>query len=170
MLSLYRPFTSLLRDEFGDRDWSPFLSGGGRSSSFSPAVDVVETAEAYMLKAELPGINPNDIALEVERDVLTLKGERKFENEEEREGYRRVERSYGSFVRSFVLPQGTNVDAIEAKAENGILTVSIPKVQAEAPRRLEIKGGGIVDKAKKIFSKSNDKNKPAEPQSERANA
>jgi HSP20 family protein len=170
MLSLYRPFTSLLRDEFGDRDWSPFASAG-RSASFSPAVDVVETNDAYVLKAELPGINPNDIALEVERDVLTLKGERKYENEEEREGYRRVERSYGSFVRSFVLPQGTNVDAIEAKAENGILTVSIPKVQAEAPRRLEIKGGGIVDKAKKIFSKSNDtKNKPAEPQSERPNA
>ena len=168
MLSLYRPFTSLLRDEFGDRDWSPFggagWGSGSRAASFSPAVDVVETGDAYVLKAELPGINPNDIELEVERDVLTLKGERKFENQEEREGYRRVERSYGSFVRSFVLPQGTNVDAIEAKAENGILTVSIPKVQAEAPRRLEIKGGGIVDKAKKIF-KSNDKNKPAEAQS-----
>lgn len=170
MLSLYRPLTSLLRDEFGDRDWSPFMSSAGaRAGTFSPAVDVVETGDAYLLKAELPGISPNDIELEVERDVLTLKGERKYEKDEDREGYRRVERSYGSFVRSFVLPQGTNVDAIEAKADNGILTVSIPKVQSAAPRRLEIKGGGIVEKAKKIFSKSND-NKSSEPHSERANA
>jgi HSP20 family protein len=153
MLSLYRPFTSLLRDEFGDRDW--FSSGAlSRSASFSPAVDVVERENAYLLKAEVPGLAPEDIDLQVENNVLSLRGERKYENEEEHAGYRRVERSYGTFVRSFVLPEGTDVDAVEAKVENGILTVTIPKVQTATARKVEVKGGGFVDKAKKIFSKS----------------
>jgi HSP20 family protein len=162
MLSLYRPFTSLLRDEF-DRDWSPFFGGGplARAASFSPAVDVVEKDGAYLLKAEVPGLSPEDIDLQVESNVLTLKGERKYENEEERGGYRRVERSYGTFSRSFVLPEGTNVDAIDAKVEHGILTVTIPKVVTASARKVEVKGGGLVDKAKKLFSKSSE-SKPEE--------
>lgn len=163
MLSLYRPFTSLLRDEFGDRDWNPFFGGDALArGSFSPAVDVVEKDGAYLLKAEVPGLAPEDIELQVENNVLTFKGERKYENEEERGGYRRVERSYGSFSRSFVLPEGTNVDAIDAKVEHGILTVTIPKVQTAAARKVEIKAGGLVDKAKKLFAKSPE-SKPEEP-------
>jgi len=156
MLSLYRPFTNLLRDEFGDRDWNPFFGGGPltRAASFSPAVDVVEKEGAYLLKAEVPGLSPEDIDLQVENNVLSLRGERKYENEEERDGYRRVERSYGSFSRSFVLPEGTNVESIDAKVEHGILTVTIPKVQTAAARKVEVKGGGLVDKAKKLFAKS----------------
>ncbi len=162
MLSLYRPFTSLLRDEFANDDWSPF--GGSmltRARSFTPAVDVLERGDAYVLKAEVPGLSPDQIELQVENDVLTLKGEQKSEQTDERNGYRRIERSYGSFTRSFVLPQGTNVDSIEASVENGVLTVKIPKVQAATPRKLQIKGAGIVDKAKKIFSKPAE-NKPSE--------
>jgi len=157
MLTLYRPFTSLFRDEFADRDWSSLLFGGGQGrlgAGFTPAVDVVEQDKAYLLRAEIPGVSPNEIDLQVENDVLTLRGERKQETEQERDGYRRVERSYGSFTRSFVLPQGTNVDAIEARAEHGVLTISIPKVQAAPVRKLEVKGGGLVDKAKKIFAKN----------------
>jgi HSP20 family protein len=93
----------------------------------------------------------------VDQNVLSLKGERKYEHEDEDAGYRRVERRYGSFVRSFVLPDGTKADAIEAKVENGILTVTIPKVQAAAPRKVEVRGEGIVEKAKKIFSKSEER-------------
>lgn len=158
MLSLYRPFTNLLRDEFGDGDWNRFFGGGplARAATFSPAVDVVEKDGAYLLKAEVPGLAPEDIDLQVESNVLSLRGERKYENEEERGGYRRLERSYGSFTRSFVLPEGTNVDAIEAKVEHGILTVTIPKVQAAVARKVEVKGGGLVDKAKKLFAKSSE--------------
>jgi len=161
MLSLYRPFTSLLRDEFANDDWSPFFSGSlARSArSFTPAVDVIERDDAYLLKAEVPGLSSDQIELQVENDVLTLRGEQKSEQTDERNGYRRIERSYGSFVRSFVLPKGTNVDSIEASVDNGILSVKIPKVQAAAPRKLQVKSGGFVDKAKKIFAKAGE-NKP----------
>jgi len=158
MLTLYRPFTSLFRDEFADRDWSSLFYGGPESrasAGFTPAVDVVEQEKAYLLRAEIPGVSPSEIDLQVENDVLTVRGERKHEQQEERAGYRRVERSYGSFARSFVLPQGTNVDAIEARAENGVLTVSIPKAQAATPRKVEVKGG-LIDKAKKIFAKNDE--------------
>ena len=156
MLTLYRPFNSLFRDDFPERDWSSLFFGGPSRSnpSFTPAVDVVEQDNAYLLRAEIPGIAPNEVDVQVENDVLTVRGERKHENQEEREGYRRVERSYGSFTRSFVLPQGTNVDAIEARAEHGVLTISIPKVQTANTRKVEVKGGGLVDKAKKIFAKA----------------
>lgn len=158
MLSLYRPFNSLLRDEFANDDWSPFFNGSlARARTFTPAVDVIERDDAYVLKAELPGLSPDQIELQVENDVLTLRGETKSEQTDERNGYRRIERSYGTFVRSFVLPQGTNVDAIEASVDNGILAVKIPKVQAATPRKLQIKSGGFVEKAKKIFNKGSDK-------------
>jgi len=159
MLTLYRPFTSLFRDDYADRDWSSLFYGGPPSratANFTPAVDVVEQEKAYVLRAEIPGIAPNEIDVQVENDVLTLRGERKHEDQVERDGYRRVERSYGSFSRSFVLPKGTNVDAIEARAENGVLSVSIPKVQAATARRVEVKGEGLVDKAKKIFAQKNE--------------
>jgi len=156
MLTLYRPFTSLLRDDLADRDWGSFFGSPltRQSASFSPAVDVVEQDNAYLLRAEIPGIAPNEIDVQVENDVLTLRGERKHENEEQRQGYRRVERSYGSFSRSFVLPQGTKVESIEARADNGVLTITIPKVQTASARKVEVKGGGLVDKAKKIFAKA----------------
>jgi HSP20 family protein len=157
MLTLYRPFTSLFRDDFADRDWNSLFSIGTparAAQSFSPAVDVVEQEKAYLLRAELPGVNPNEVDIQVENDVLTLRGERKHESEEQRDGYRRVERSYGSFSRSFVLPKGTNAEAIEARADNGVLTITIPKVAAATARKVEVKAAGLVDKAKKIFAKN----------------
>jgi len=80
MLSLYRPFTNLLRDEFGERDWNPFFSNGplARTASFSPAVDVVEKDGAYLLKAEVPGLSPEEIDLQVENNVLSFRGERRY--------------------------------------------------------------------------------------------
>ena len=157
MLTLYRPFTSLLRDEFfGDREFTPWGGDSRSGQSFNPAVDIVENENAYLLKAELPGLAPENIDVQVENDVLTVRGERKSELEEDRGGYRRVERSYGSFARSFVLPKGTPIDAIEAKVEHGVLSVTIPKAPATTARKVEVKGAGLVEKAKKIFSKSND--------------
>lgn len=162
MLSLYRPFTSLFRDDFvrdelADRGWNSFFYAGSPTrpaQSFAPAVDVIEQEKAYLLRAELPGVSPSEVDIQIENDVLTLRGERKHESQDERDGYRRVERSYGSFSRSFVLPKGTNVDAIEARADNGVLTVTIPKAAAATSRKVEVKAAGIVDKAKKIFAKN----------------
>jgi len=157
MLTLYRPFTNLFRDDLADRDWNSLFFAGSSArpaQSFSPAVDVVEQEKAYLLRAELPGVSPSEVDIQIENDVLTLRGERKHETAEERDGYRRVERSYGSFSRSFVLPKGTNVEAIEARADNGVLTVTIPKVPAATARKIEVKAAGIVDKAKKIFAKN----------------
>jgi HSP20 family protein len=155
MLSLYRPFTSLLRDDFfGDRDFNPWSPAARSAASFNPAVDIVEKGDAYLVKAEVPGLAPENIEVQVENDVLTVRGERKYENEEESGGYRRVERSYGSFTRSFVLPKGTQADAIEAQVDNGVLTVTIPKISAPPPRKVEVKGGSLVDKAKKLFTKN----------------
>jgi HSP20 family protein len=158
MLTLHRPFSNLFHDDFANQ-WDSLFFGGPLSrpaQSFSPAVDVIEQDKAYLVRAELPGISPKDVEIQVENDVLTLRGERKNEHEDERQGYRRVERSYGSFSRSFVLPKGTNVDAIEARTENGVLTISIPKVAAPAPRKVEIKTEGLADKAKKLFTKSDE--------------
>lgn len=161
MLTLYRPFTSLFRDDFA-REFDALFNGFAASAqrptrAFAPAVDIVEEENAYVLKAEVPGVPANELDVSVHEGVLTLKGERKHEQEENRDGYRRVERSYGSFSRSFVLPEGTAVDGIEAKAENGVLTITVPKVPAPSPRKIEIKGEGLIDKAKKIFAK------PSEP-------
>jgi HSP20 family protein len=154
MLTLYRPFTSLLRDDFfGDRDSSLWAGAWPSPPSFNPAVDIVEKENAYLLKAEVPGLAPENIDVQVENDVLTVRGERKYENAEERGGYRRVERSFGSFARSFVLPKGTPVDAIDAQVEHGVLTVTIPKAPAATARKVEVTGGGLLDKAKKIFGK-----------------
>lgn len=154
MLTLYRPFSSLLRDDFFadrfiDRD-APWANALRSAQSFSPAVDVVDNENAYLLKAEVPGLAPENIDVQVENDVLTVRGERKYEKEEDRGGYRRVERS---FARSFVLPKGTPVDAIDAQVEHGLLTITIPKAPAATARKVEVKGGGLLEKAKKIFSK-----------------
>jgi HSP20 family protein len=166
MLTLYRPLTSLLRDEFfGGRDPSLWESPWRAAHNFNPAVDVVENDAAYLLTAELPGLAPENIDVQVENDVLTVRGERKSENQQERGGYRRVERSYGSFARSFVLPKGTQVDAIDAQVEHGVLTVTIPKAAAQTVRKVEVKGGaGLVEKAKKLFSKSAEPAPSATPQ------
>lgn len=171
MLTLYRPLSHLLRDElFSDRGFAAFqpwgfapLTRAVNEASFNPAVDIVEQESAYLVKAELAGVAPEDIDVQVENDVLTLRGERKHESEETRAGYRRVERSYGSFSRSFALPKGTNVDAIEAQVDSGVLTVTIPKPVASSARKVEVKRReGLVDKAKKLFTKSPE-NPPPEP-------
>jgi len=154
MLTLYRPFASLLRDEFfADRALTAWGNPWTAAQNFNPAVDIVENDGAYLVKAELPGVAPENIDVQVENDVLTVRGERKSDSVEERGGYRRVERSYGSFARSFALPKGTKAEAIEAQVEHGVLTLTIPKAAAQISRKVEVKGPSLVEKAKKIFSK-----------------
>lgn len=171
MLTLYRPLSTLFRDDFsGDRAFGPFgfdlaplqRAAFGDAPAFNPAVDVVEKEDAYLIKAELPGVSPEHIDVQVDNGVLTLRGERKYESSEDRGGYRRVERAYGTFSRSFALPKGTNRDAIEAQVENGVLTVTVPKPSAATARKIEVKSAsGLVEKAKKLFAKAPETPAPA---------
>jgi HSP20 family protein len=103
-----------------------------------PALDVVEQADGYLVRADLPGLGEDDVSIAVENDVLTVSGERKSEHEESKEGYRRIERAFGSFSRSLRLPEGVDADAVSASFEKGVLEISIPKPEARKPRRVEI--------------------------------
>ncbi len=107
--------------------------------AWSPAVDIYETDEKMVIKAELPGLKKEDIDIEVRDNTLTLKGERKFEKEIKQENYHRVERAYGSFQRSFTLPSTIKQEAIEATFKDGILEVSLPKAAEVKPKKVEIR-------------------------------
>lgn len=120
---------------------------GGRQESWLPAVDVFDKKDAVVLKAELPGMDSDDIQIEVDDNVLTIKGERKFEEEVEDERYYRVERRYGSFQRSIALPQGVLADQIKAGYEDGILTVTVPKAEEQKPRRIQVTAKKPVEAA-----------------------
>ncbi len=103
-----------------------------------PALDVAETADAYVLRADLPGLDPADVTIELEHRVLTISGERRAEQTTEDGGYRRVERSFGSFRRALTLPAGVDADAITASFDKGVLTVSVPKPEERKPHRVAI--------------------------------
>jgi HSP20 family protein len=106
-----------------------------------PAMDVVETDDHFVLRADLPGMSEQDVDLSLEDNVLTVSGERKVEHEERREGYYRVERASGSFSRSLTLPEGVDGDAITATFDKGVLEIRIPKPEARKPRKLQIQVG-----------------------------
>ena len=125
-----------------------FDAVGGRQESWLPAVDVFDTQDAVVLKAEHAGMNPDDIQIEVEDNVLTIKGERKFEEKVDEERYYRVERRFGSFQRSLALPQGVKADQIEAAYDEGILTVTVPKAEQEKPKRIEVQAHKTVEAKK----------------------
>lgn len=108
------------------------------NAKWAPTSDVVETKDAIIVKAELPGLNDKDIHVEIENNTLTLRGERKMEKETEEKGYRRIERSYGTFSRSFTLPANVDPTKIGAVFNNGLLEVSIPKKEAAKPRAINV--------------------------------
>ena len=128
------PFNELSR--FHDRFFG--LSGPEAKLEFSPAVDIYEDEKAIYLKAELAGINPEEIKINVENDVLTLEGERKLEKEEKKEGYHRVERSYGSFRRSFSVPDNVSTDEIDANYKDGVLTLTLPKTREATAKEIKV--------------------------------
>ena len=108
-------------------------------AEWSPAVDITEDDKEYLVKAELPEINKEDVKVTVENNVLTISGERKFEKEEKGKRYHRIERSYGSFVRSFTLPDDASSGKVDAKFHDGLLTVHVPKSEQARPKQIEIK-------------------------------
>lgn len=109
------------------------------SGNWIPAVDILETENDLVLKAELPGFKPEDVDIRVENNTLTLKGERKFEVNEDKEHYHRRERVFGTFMRSFILPSGVEVDKVSAEYSNGVLQVTLPKREETKPKQITVK-------------------------------
>ena len=107
-----------------------------------PAMDLVETEDHFVLKADLPGLGADDVNIEVEDNVLTVSGERKVEHESQREGFYRVERASGAFRRSLTLPEGVKLDDIAANFDKGVLEIRIPKPEERKPRKVSISVGG----------------------------
>lgn len=136
-LSRWDPFSEISRLQ-GDlnRLWGESRAG------LSPAVDIFEEDGTIVMKAEVPGMKAEDIQVNVENGILTLSGERKLENEDKRDGYHRIERSYGSFSRSFALPKTVDGEAIDANLDAGVLTLRLPKQEAAQPKRIEVRNGG----------------------------
>ena len=115
---------------------------GGIGGHFVPNIDVEERDEKIFVRADLPGLRPEDFHVDIEDEALVLQGERRSEREDTRGGVRRVERSHGSFRRVIPLPQGANIEAADARFENGVLEIEIPLQQQSKARRLEIHSGG----------------------------
>lgn len=110
--------------------------------AWSPSVDIFEDKDRLIVEAELPGMNREDFEVSVENNVLTLKGERKFEKKTEGDNYHRVERSYGAFTRQFTLPQTVTAEGAAADFENGVLRIALPKREETKARKIEISGSG----------------------------
>ena len=106
-----------------------------------PAMDLVETDDHFVLRADLPGVSDEDVRIELDDNVLTVSGERKSSVETEREGYHRIERSHGAFSRSLTLPEGVDADAVSASFDRGVLEVKVPKPAERKPRRISIAVG-----------------------------
>ncbi len=128
-----------LFDSFFGRRESGVANGYGRR--WIPAMDLVETDDALVLRADLPGMQRDDIEIEVKDNVLTVSGERKAEHEDKGEGFYRVERAFGRFSRSLDLPQGIEAGGVKADFKDGVLEVRIPKPEERKPQRVEVGGG-----------------------------
>ncbi|MFN2453497.1 MAG: Hsp20/alpha crystallin family protein [Pyrinomonadaceae bacterium] len=133
-----RLFSTNLSRVFGDE--------GIARGAWNPSVDIFENKDQIVLEAELPGMNREDFDLSVENNVLTLRGERRFEKKDEGDNYHRVERSYGSFTRSFTLPQSVSGEGANAEYKNGVLRVTLPKREEVKARRIAITGEGADTK------------------------
>ncbi len=117
-------------------------SGGNVLRRWMPAMDLVESGDHFVLRADLPGMGEDDVNIEFEDGMLIVSGERKAEHEETKEGFHRVERSFGSFSRSLTLPQGIDPESVTANFDRGVLEIRIPKPEQRKPRRIEISGAG----------------------------
>jgi HSP20 family protein len=105
---------------------------------WAPPVDILETENELVLKADLPDVNLKDVNIEMEHGTLTLRGERKFEKEDSTKGYHRIERSYGQFVRCFGIPDTVDTEKVKADYKNGVLTVTLPKKEVAKPKTIKV--------------------------------
>jgi HSP20 family protein len=138
-LSHFDPLTNLRAFEDA---FTRLLSEPQTNRPWTPAVDIYETENELVLKADLPDVDQNAIDVRVENQTLTIAGERKFQQPESGKGYHRIERSYGSFVRSFAVPNSFDTEKIGAGFRNGVLTVTLPKKEAAKPRQIKVEVKG----------------------------
>jgi HSP20 family protein len=141
-LTRFEPFrgAATLQDQVS-RLFNEVLERSGEESSltaWAPAVDIYETEHELVVKADLPEVDSKDLDIRVENNILTIRGERKFEKNVNQENYLRVERAYGSFARSFTLANTVNSDAIKADYQNGVLILTIPKKEEAKPKQIKI--------------------------------
>mgnify|MGYP003288634841 CR=1 FL=1 len=146
-LARWTPMGNLVsfQDEM-NRMFNQFFRGGNGEEAgwglrtWTPPVDIYETDDALVLKAELPGVSKDEVSVEVHQNTLILRGQRKHEAEVKEENYHRVERAYGTFQRSFVLPTMVDQDKVQATFKDGVLELHLPKSEAAKPRRIAIHG------------------------------
>ena len=124
-----------------NRLFNTLFDEGQHQQRWVPAMDLVESEEHFVLKADLPGLGEDDVAIEIRDNTLTISGERRSEFEQKERGWYRVERSTGRFSRSLALPDGVDADAVSAAFDKGVLEVRIPKPEQRKPRRVQITGG-----------------------------
>ena len=141
-ITRWEPFRGVntLQDQFNRLFNDAFDRKGEESSltAWAPAVDIYETEHELVVKADLPEVDPKDLDIRVENNILTIRGERKFEKKVNDDNYLRVERAYGSFARSFTLANTVNLDAIKADYQNGVLTLTIPKREEAKPKQIKV--------------------------------
>ena len=141
-LSVWDPFREMeeLLDKYGRSSRNTLTNPDDKTFEFGdwmPLVDIDETEDAFLVKAELPGVEKDDVKLAIENGILTIRGEKKIETKDQK--HHRVECAYGSFVRSFTLPQTIKAEDVEAEYKNGILNLTIPKSEELKPKQIEIK-------------------------------
>jgi len=139
----FRDLTVMRRtmDDLFNRTFAGYVGdadSGETMASWTPARDVVETEDRVLLRAELPGLTENDVEITVENNVLSLRGEKKFEHEETEGAYRRIESRYGSFYRSFTLPSTVDQERIGASFRNGVLEITLPKAEKAKPKKIAV--------------------------------
>jgi HSP20 family protein len=140
-LSSWEPFRGSALQGHLNRFLGSVLERSGEESnltSWAPAVDIYETEHELVVKADLPEVDPKDLDIRVEGNILTIRGERKFEKKVNEDNYLRVERAYGSFSRSFSLANTVNSEAINADYQNGVLTLTIPKREEAKPKQIKV--------------------------------
>ncbi|HKP73512.1 MAG TPA: Hsp20/alpha crystallin family protein [Pyrinomonadaceae bacterium] len=176
-ITRYDPFRDLrmLQDEV-NRLFSSNLSSrsfadeGIARGAWAPTVDIYENKDHIVLEAELPGMNREDFELSIENNVLTLRGERRFEKRDEQDNYHRVERAYGSFSRSFTLPQTVSPENVTAEYKNGVLRVVLQKREEVKARRIEIAGEGAASAQPKTIEAKAEEPGTSEGKGKAANA
>ena len=133
LASMQDQMNHLFKDLWGGRNRE-----GVEYGAWIPAVDLREEQKQYVIEADLPGVNKDDIDINVENNVLTISGERHFSNEEKKDSYHRIERTYGKFMRSFTLPSRVSSGKVSATFKDGILEVVIPKTEDAQPKKIKI--------------------------------
>jgi HSP20 family protein len=132
-----------LNSIFDELGWQPEVE----RSSFVPAVDVFEDAQKVVVKLEVPGVKQEDLSVKLENQTLTVKGERKFENEGQKASFHRIERSYGSFTRTFTVPQTVDTESVKANYDAGVLTIALAKKAEAKPKQIVIETGPVAQAA-----------------------